>query len=55
MFITKKNYQKALEEQKAAITSEWERRLKEYEERYWQNENENRYREDACRRFDAIE
>jgi hypothetical protein len=55
MFITKKNYQKALEEQKAALTLEWERRWNERDENIWRREEENRFREETGRHFADIE
>lgn len=55
MFITKKNYQKALEEQKMKLEAEFERKWNERDENNWRREDENRYRENAFRRFDDIE
>lgn len=51
MFITKKNYQKALDEQKEALNREWERRMAEYDDQRWRRESEDRYREDVDRRL----
>jgi hypothetical protein len=55
MFITKKNYHKALEEQKTALTSEFERKWAERDEGIWRREEENRFREDTSRHFIDLE
>lgn len=55
MFITKKKYQKALEEQKAALSLEWERKWSERDESIWRREEENRFREDTSRHFIDLE
>ena len=55
MFITKKNYNKALAKQKEALDLEWEKRWAERDERFWQQEREKDLRNDVERRFSAIE
>lgn len=55
MWISKKNYQKDLDEQKAALELEFERKWKEQEERHWQYERENQRNEEMSRHFANIE
>ena len=55
MWISQKNYQKALDEQKEMLNLEWETKWKERDERYWQRESENQRYEEMNRHFANIE
>lgn len=55
MFITKKKYEKALAEQRAAIDAEWERRMNEFQEREWRDRSRCDWEEQNRRRMDALE
>lgn len=55
MFITKKKYEKALAEQKAAIDAEWERRINEFQEREWRDRSRCDYEESTRRRMNELE
>ena len=55
MFITKKKYEKALAEQKAALNAEWERRIAEVQEREWRDRNRCDFEESTHRRMNELE
>lgn len=55
MFITKKNYEKALAEQKRAITEERENKIVEQEKRWWEENEKYRWREDYSRNLRELE
>lgn len=55
MIITKKKYEKALAEQKAALDREWERRTEEMQEREWRDRRLCDYEENTRRRMNELE
>lgn len=55
MFISKKKYEKALAEQKAAVTAEFERKMAEHENLWWKGRSMYEEGERNNRRFLDIE
>ena len=55
MFITKKNFEKAIHEAKCEVAHEWERKMCDMEKRMWDEQDRGRMREEYYRRMDALE
>lgn len=54
MFITKKAYEKLIENEKKAVAEKWEQKLCDAEKRIWEEQERYRVREDTARRFDEL-
>lgn len=55
MFISKKNYEKALAEQEAKINLEWEKRSADREESRWHEQRVDDFRNEVRMRCNEIE